>query len=153
MRQSIGHLSSGQLYSKTRLAKFFIKNLHKSPNFFSGFMSCVATNRNSGLPSSADATEGFIVALEYCKIIKQLITTSGDDVLIFSESAKQANENFEQLNASYTDAFHDHEAKLKEFSLHMDGKFQTLKEEAENYYQEKERRCASRGSGTLSSRR
>lgn len=141
MRQSIGQLSGGHLYSKTRLAKYFLKNIHKSKNFFAGFTSCVSINRNNSIPSSVDAAEGFIAALEYCKVIKQLVTASGDDILIFGESAKQANDSFAQLNADYTATYHDHEAKIQEFSAYMEQQFQTLNTEAQKYYQEKDQRC------------
>lgn len=141
MSQSIAQLRGGHLCSKTRLAKYCLKNIHKSKNFFSGFMSCLSTNRNNSLPSSIDAVEGFIAALEYAKIIKQLATASEEDILVFSESATQASKNFAQLNADYTAAYHNHEAKIQEFSVHMEQQFQTLTTEAQNYFKEKELRC------------
>ena len=141
MQQSIGQLSGGHLYSKTRLAKHFLKNIHKGKSFFSGFMSGLSTNRNSSLSFSIDSAEGFIAALEYSAAIKQLITISGDDISDFTESAKRAKESFSRLNADYTVAFHDHEAKMQAFSVHMDQQFHTLTTEAQNYYKEKEQRC------------
>ena len=141
MSQSIGQLSSGHLSSKTRLSKQCLKNIHKSKNYFTGFMTCFTTNRSNSVPSSVDALEGFIAALEYCKIIRQLVAASGDDILNFNEAANKAHENFARLNERYTIAYHDHETSIRDFSDQMDKQFQNLTNEAQEYFREKERRC------------
>ena len=137
MKQSVVHLSGGHLHSRTQLAKYFLKNIHKSKNFFAGFVSCISANRSNSLPASVDATEGFIVALEYSKIIKQFVTITDDDLSVFAESAKQASENFARLNADYTSAYHEHEDRIHKLSVHMDQQFQSLTAEAQKYYDEK----------------
>lgn len=141
MNQSINQVSGGHLCSKTKLAKFLVANKSKGTNFINGFMSSLSTNRGQGLPSSIDAAEGFIVGLEYAKIIKKLISPTAEEFSNFTNNLCEANENYSKLNACYTASFHDQEAKSAEFTAQIEEQIAQIKAKAENYFTEKEARC------------
>lgn len=141
MNQSINHLSNGHLCSKTKLAKFLLANKGKGSNYISGFVSSLSVNRGTGLPSSIDAVEGFIVGLEYTKTVKQLFAVSVEDMKEFSSSVQEATDNYTKLNSSYTVAFHEHEEMLASISKQADDQIAQMKTNADTYFAEREKRC------------
>lgn len=134
MSQSISQLSSGHLGSKTKLAGALIKHKDKGINFLKGFMAALSSNRTQSAPNSIDGVAGFIAALEYKKVIKQIVTASVQDVVSFEENVRQADENYAKLNAEYVTSFHDQEARVAKFAEEADAQIQTLKEDSEKYF-------------------
>lgn len=134
MNQSLSQMSSGHLGSTTKLAGTILKHKDRGIYFLRGFMAALSSNRTQSAPNSIDGVAGFIAALEYKKVIKQIVTASVQDVLSFEENVRQADENYAKLNAEYVTSFHDQEARVAKFAEEADAQIQTLKEDSEKYF-------------------
>lgn len=134
MNQSWSQLASGHLGSATKLSGTLLKHKDRGIYFLRGFMAALSSNRTQNAPTSIDGVAGFIAALEYKKVIKQIVTASVQDVLSFEENVRQADENYAKLNAEYVTSFHDQEARVAKFAEEADAQIQTLKEDSEKYF-------------------
>ena len=142
MQQSINRIVGGHLSSKSKLAKFLIRNIDKGKSFIEGFMASLSQNRNQSIPTSINGVEGFITGLEYSKKIKNLLASSADDINNFIDNFQEASENYANLNASYTDSFHKQEERISTFTIQVEEKLSNINAESEKYFAERERRCS-----------
>lgn len=142
MDQSIAAIRTGTLYSKSALAHYLLSLLDKGPEFFSGFRYGLIVSKSTSFSVCVGSLEGFLAALEYRRFINELNLSCSVDVQLFKENVSDANKRYAELLQSYTSAFHDQEARLKDIVSQTNQHMSKLHDDCSLYFKERESMCS-----------
>jgi len=142
LSKTIKEFSNGFLYSKTALARFIVENLSDAPSeIIRGFKCGIAKNKNGSITSTIGDYEGFLMAMQFRKIVNSLASPSEEEIARFCNNVNTANEQYAELNTRYTESFHEHEAMISDFVQKTNDHFTDMHTQTDAYFKEKDRRC------------
>ena len=130
MDSSITSLSTGSLYSKTKLANFLLQYQQRESKFFSGFKRMLLKEGGSSVNWSPSELEGANVALLYKGVFASSKELSEKHIANLEQGVLKAYDDFATLNQKYVKAFHEQEKQIAEMQW-----------KAQQYFEEKEKRC------------
>ena len=138
-------LQNDYLCSKTKLARYFIKNKFRDNNFFNGFDYALRDNSNysfNSLNNTVGAHLGFIEGLNYLKIIEKVQGMTKEELGQISENVKEASESYADLNNRYTVAFHEQERSIEEIKAKNIDAIKKVDEASRQYFEATKKRSA-----------
>ena len=138
-------LQNDYLCSKTKLARYFIKNKFRDNNFFNGFDYALRDNSNysfNSLNNTVGAHLGFIEGLNYLNIIEKVQGMTKEELGQFSENVKEASESYADLNNRYTVAFHEQERSIEEIKAKNIDAIKKIEEASRQYFEATKKRSA-----------
>lgn len=135
-------LSHDYLYSKTKLAQFFMNNKTKGNYYFEGLECALRGEPGVQIHGYAGSHLGFIEGLNYLKIIEQVQGMTKEELGQFSENVKAASDAYAELNNRYTVTCHSQEQRIEEIKNKNIDAVKKLEEESKVYFDQKEKRCA-----------
>lgn len=142
MNQSVSAIRSGVLYSKSALAKYLLCVKDRGAEFLHGFRYGLSSAKNTTMNINVGSLEGFNAALEYRKFVDGLQLNLLAETKLFEQSVTNANKQYAALVQSYTGAFHDQEARLKEIVAQTNKQIEQLNSDCDAYFKERDARCA-----------
>lgn len=141
LNRCVSSLSHGTLYSKTGLAKYLLNLKGEKASLLRGFKNGLIQKKDASLNNSISDYEGFFLALQYRKLLKEFLIPTQTEIEQFAESAEEASFNYSQLNAAYTESFHEHEERLKQFADECGAKIQSLATASQEYFEQRDEQC------------
>lgn len=139
---SCNYIKSDYLYSKTKLAQFFINNKTKENYYFEGLECALKGEPSAQIHSYTGSHLGFIQGLNYLKIIEQVQGMTKEELGQFSENVKAASDAYAELNNRYTVAFHSQEQRIEEIKNKNIEAIKKVEEESRRYFDATKNRSA-----------
>jgi len=141
LKNSVGQLRGGILFSQTSLASFLIEHIDQDAHYYKGLKSGLMSSKSIYVDHTVGALEGFNSALAFRKVSSEIFRMTKKDLNSFEDNLTLATENYKDLNERYTVSFHEHEKMIDNLKTQTDELINKMNEEAQAYYAEKERRC------------
>ena len=136
LNQSINHVSSGVLSSKTKLAKEILKYIDKSNHFISGFRMGMLIKSTDSITATPDTFQGFYAAMIFRNAFEYYAQTSKENILTFENNIEEASKSFSELNQNYTKAFLNQEKRLELFANQTNDHFAKFAEKSETQFKD-----------------
>jgi len=133
LQRAIHNVCSCEISSKTKLAKIFVKYSMEPGQFFQGFQNAF-TGKSNNWQTQREFLKGFIVGLEYKKVISDLYSgLVGEEMTKFNNAADDATEKINEIIGRADSDYQDHNQKHVELLKAKKEEYDSFEKELDDF--------------------